>query len=62
MADIRLVRRLHAYSGGTVRDSHPVPFALYKAALPRSYARNPITNAIIQRLRETVNLDLKFSC
>ena len=33
-----------------------------KAALPRSYARNPITNAIIQRLRKTVNLDLKFSC
>ena len=31
------------------------------AALARGYTRDPITCAIIQRLFETVNLDLKFS-
>ena len=27
MTDFRLVRGLHAYSGGTVRDSHPVHYS-----------------------------------
>ena len=41
MTDFRQVWRLHAYSGGTVRDSHPVFYSL--AALsphPQALKRN----------------------
>ena len=37
MTDFRQVWRLHAYSGGTVRDSHPVLYSLV-ALLPHPQA------------------------
>ena len=41
MTGFRLVQNLHAYSGGTVRDSHPVPYSpAGRLPLPQALKRN----------------------